>query len=653
MELSYYADIKKLPRLTQEEIEELYSKGGISSDNIDDLIDEITSKISEIHDRIINGEDTEELNSQRDLLERKLLKLKRNKCYKIINGKDFIVRKYPDKELLNKIVMSHLYLAVKYAGKYCRLEESDPRHHSFDDLYQIAAETLYSAAKHYVPGGTATFKTYACRCIDNKLKNEIYGGKKKKHIRKDFFDFEFERMYLARKMLCELIKADYFPRNKQIHFKGELTAEELLLKSIFSERSGVEGVVQKSLMDLKVAKIKFPSMSTYKINGYIREYNKIAFNCFAETLPTLDKENAVDDFIALYNSLLKTSLIDKLIDEDDVEFIKAAMTKHKGLSKNPVFLFGIYRIDMYLQKLALLKEMIDFEKQFKEEHNDFAPTKEEEYAYLLSRVKDVKKYRKAHPSWYVNGVFQKRPTYAHINPADSMNLENFAIEYHKQFGIWIFCDREDERAELEQEFDGWIDDLYLYDLEEDEMDEEQLEFFHKYHNGDDYNVDLYVAERIKERTDEVCAIIASRNEDELKKNRQIIEDMNFNNFFANKISKGDFESVCKSYATLLSLDEWMEENGDRVKSPRLTPEERAIEDEFIETYEKSLTELDDMERQVLELALTKDGYKLHTAKEIAEILGITERKVNNTKAKALKKLRKNESLRWYLEESQK
>ena len=92
MALSYYADIKNLPRLTQEEIEELYLKGGISSDNINDLIDEITSKISEIHDRIINGEDTEELNSQRDLLERKLLKLKRNKCYKIINGKEFIVR---------------------------------------------------------------------------------------------------------------------------------------------------------------------------------------------------------------------------------------------------------------------------------------------------------------------------------------------------------------------------------------------------------------------------------------------------------------------------------------------------------------------------------------------------------------------------------
>ena len=56
---------------------------------------------------------------------------------------------------------------------------------------------------------------------------------------------------------------------------------------------------------------------------------------------------------------------------------------------------------------------------------------------------------------------------------------------------------------------------------------------------------------------------------------------------------------------------------------------------------------------MLELALTKDGYKLHAAKEIAKILGITERKVNNTKAKTLKKLRNNEALRWYLEESQK
>ena len=656
--VEYYASIKNLPKLTQKEVEELYLKGGISSDNIDDLIEEITSKMSEIHDRIINGEDTEELNSQRETLQKKLLKLKRNKCYKLINGREFVVRKYPDKELINKIAVSHLYLAIKYAEFYCRLEVADPRHHSFDDLYQIAAETLFSAAKHYVPGGTATFKTYASRCIENKLKNEIYGGKKKNYISKDFFTFEFERMYLARNMLLELNKEEYFPGDRELHFRKNLTAEERLLKSIFGERSGVEDVVQKSLMDLNVAKIKFPRISIYWINNHIREYNKIAFNCFVETLPFIGKENTINDFITLYNSLLKTSLINKLIDDNDIEFIKAVMTKSRAFSKNSIFLFKIYRIDLYLQKLAMIKELIDFEKQYKKDHDGFPPTKEEEYAYLLARAKEVKKYRKENSTRFIRQTVLKRPKYIHINPAYSMDLEDFTNEYDRQFGIYLLGDsedgyrnRNDEKEELAREFEMEV--AQLDDIPEDEMDEEQLEFLHRYYDGEDYNVDLYVSDRIKTRTDMVCEIIASKNEKEVEKNRQELENMNFYNFFATSISKADYESTNKSRITLLSLDEWMEENGDRVKSPRLTPEERAIEDEFIETYEKSLAELDDIERKVLELALTKDGYKLNTAKEIAKILGITERKVNNTKAKALKKLRNNESLRWYLEESQK
>lgn len=71
-------------------------------------------------------------------------------------------------------------------------------------------------------------------------------------------------------------------------------------------------------------------------------------------------------------------------------------------------------------------------------------------------------------------------------------------------------------------------------------------------------------------------------------------------------------------------------------------------DEFIKDYEKVLSNLDELEKRVMEISYDKDGYRGLTNFEIGQYLGIDEKRVSNTKKKAKKILRKNETITTYL-----
>lgn len=51
-----------------------------------------------------------------------------------------------------------------------------------DDLIQEGLLGLYSAAKNYRSGGGASFKSYAFKCISNRLKSEVRNHSSKKNL---------------------------------------------------------------------------------------------------------------------------------------------------------------------------------------------------------------------------------------------------------------------------------------------------------------------------------------------------------------------------------------------------------------------------------------------------------------------------------------
>ena len=74
----------------------------------------------------------------------------------------------------------------------------------YDDIYQVAAMALWSAAYYYVPSIQATFKTYATKCIQNQLNKTFSLGsakKKRKKVKPLTLEKELERMRLLKDFL--------------------------------------------------------------------------------------------------------------------------------------------------------------------------------------------------------------------------------------------------------------------------------------------------------------------------------------------------------------------------------------------------------------------------------------------------------------------
>ena len=67
----------------------------------------------------------------------------------------------------------------------------------------------------------------------------------------------------------------------------------------------------------------------------------------------------------------------------------------------------------------------------------------------------------------------------------------------------------------------------------------------------------------------------------------------------------------------------------------------------MDDYSRALSELDEVERNVLTLYFDSDGIKSYTPKEIANELGITTKEVTSIKTKALKKIRNNPIMKKY------
>jgi len=101
---------------------------------------------------------------------------------------------------------------------------------------------------------------------------------------------------------------------------------------------------------------------------------------------------------------------------------------------------------------------------------------------------------------------------------------------------------------------------------------------------------------------------------------------------------------------LLTLINSDEAKGKWNSAISFSTEEEALNNIFLDDYHQSLSQLPEMERQVLERYFDELGIHSEKVKEIGKDLGITPNKVYKVKSKALTRLRNDPIMQSYLED---
>ncbi len=611
--LSYYSYIQSLPHLSQDEIDKLYDEENICKIDLNEEINDLCSENAEekILDAIFGKKELDEEEKKR------LRKLRVKRFHKLINGKDAISRIYPSRELINKVVEGNLFLAYFYSRKYYKKFSDEC---SFDDLFQMSCEALLSAAKYYIPTSFAKFTTYASRCIDNKLKRELVIKEKKKYVKQDFFRIELSKANIIYAFLNSIDKNT------------------------------------------------FNIVNYTKINKAIRSYNRKMFYCFGKVLPLFKNDSSINDVWNLYNSLINESYINELVSDEDMEFIK----HYISISQKDYFIKTIMveraRVKLYMFKIHCIKELIEFEKQYKKDNNGKVPSKDEQYKHLLKNQR------------LLNRFYNDKAVMSY----NEMYLTLFNDEYFKRYDIdFLGSDTENrvcEKIRLGNVFSIYsksirelkdkdnvnikyydcsgimvvsLDDIsnsnckFIFEevLTKDQCLKLYNDFINEYKSFDDST--LFVNKCISNRTKKVSEYVKKKNSREVYRNIYVLDFMNSIMFHKSKLYKQDFDSIYKARITLYNIDESLEVEKN-TRNVKLSLEDEVISNIFFDTYYKVLDSLTDEEKQVMIMSYDVNGYSLLSNQEIATKLGLSTNRVRGIKTRALNKIRKSE-LNGYLD----
>lgn len=692
----YYRSVMALPKLKQDEILMLYESEGITKKSIEEEIKEIEEKLGlyksaeeMLWESLFGIEKTQE-NEQEDkeLLKERLNKLKYlsknydQKIYKSTQGYIPHNRKFPSINLRNKIVSGNLYLAISLAYVYFKKSKNNI---SYDDLVQVAYNSLISAAHYYIPNDKAMFKTYASRCIENALKREIYPRKRKKKIySKDFFDREKDRVKYI-EMFFEALKCEDEYGNVQYN------------------------------LNIRDSSILF------RIDQQIREYNKdkIYREEANRMLKRVLNKKSVKDVLNEYFNIIKNGKLSVLISDEEREIVNL-LVNYEGIpqEKQPIYQ-TFYYFKWYLQKLDAISLYLNAERETIKKNNEITPTDEEILEEINASIKNTNKeiyqLRK-------NGFFgQGRPSFCEyydyyneylsqydvdfFNESRAAEKENFAEEYGEYLSY--LSDVADDIKQIEAEkvvvyfvsLGGSLDnvparakkyiDFSSLSLEEkenllafnygknnvlniseekyyrDQFDEAHYElaellimskqeaedmidrYCEAYVNEEDY-----VKRQLEKRAQVVNAVLAKKNEPIKEKNRLIKKEIDAYDRGKQLKKHWDMRQFldvkkdinllyCDDPELILLIDEKQRNNS---RSKIMETEEAALQNMFMSDYYEALLELPELERKVLSLYYDKNGQHSKTAKDISQELGISPAKVYQKKNNGLKKLSRNSKM---------
>lgn len=662
----YYTLINNLPRLSQEEIVDLYDSENIPYTELD-------LEIKELEDELGKNLLCEELGEKLDKLKKKKRGSIADRYFLTVLGRKHNIRKYPSLELRNKIVEGTMYLVIINAGIVNKLENNKL---TFDELVQYGMEALISAAHYYVPGGNAKFETYASKCIRNKMLRMMSDSKRMKKRNGRAKDF-FERERLKIKEIELLLKVE---KTKPQYGKGYMPSTE-------------------------------EHLIVHRLNKQILQYNKSKDKRMENNLKLRKVYGkTLDEILERYRELFRSSKLNSLISDEDRRDIEGYLAYKNYSGVELSYFRSQYYLELYKYKLDLLEKYIKAENELLKRGEE---ARLEDVFGIING--EIKKTNKKISELKKNDFFDKFEK----GEFSYRTLRSFYEEYLEIFDVNLFGNDEyddntrlfekeciiSEYEDICEECDDYIDELsqigtekvYVY-LDKDEQivqvepyipfadlsdwerknysDEDEYYFnqafgeFEKFYRISREKLieqltrkldelgseDDYVKKVLKERATIVNESLAEKNRPIIEENMRIkeLEDLyNLGRKYHKYLKERDFRNLQENINLLYDDDSELVDlllEKDKSRNRRLTVEEEVFNNLFLEDYYEALKDLDDLQREILELYYDENGCSPLILSEVADILGISISKVKTEKAKALKKLRKNEKLLSYYNE---
>ncbi len=718
-----YQELDSYIKLSQEEIESLYEQEGITEKSyayqlreLKEQLEKETSLSAEEKllraiykdpeedkriDRIAElKEKIEDLEKKTARTEDQLL-LATTKRYRSS-------RKYPSLALRNQIFQGTVGLAHYFARVYFYKVKQQYRF-DYDDLFQIACEGLLSACHYYVIGGTASFKTYASKCIENRIKREIRLSKRK--------------------------------RKKQVNLEIELDRMHILKSFLEKEVFRGSGKIFE-LEDL----LKNPSVTLYRLNQKILDHNQEVLNLgetervWNKTYRKKDRENAfekVQEIFQVFERYLREGQIENLITDEDRELVYLISQK-KNYKQSDISAFILFEyLETYIMRLYQVDTYLKTEKRLLEENAGILPEESVILKEINRSIRETNQMLKERRyRLWGNGSLEKRTSFLQeyikkfdVNFVDQDEredyLERFSYRYEDywngsaipkndnydddDFYDWgeLYTDDflgrltsedildfietlEDGRNHLKKDYDRaqkenlnrvvFRRDLNLlhenngesricisgytfqegpdgYTLEEAfDILSEEIESMKVMVSN--YNE---IEEELNKRKEEVKEIVKEKNEGIFSRNQQLKDKLTLSHVLQDcnrqRLKKWDTRTLeeIKNYVQLIYCDDetlmgLAERKIDSKRGPERSVEEEVILQEFLDDYKKALESLPLVQRKIWDRWYDEDGIHSVSAKELAQELGISERKVYAEKEKGKVLLKQNEVLRSYLEE---
>jgi len=571
-------------------------------------------------------------------------------------------RIFPSNELRNRIVLGHLELAKVLAWTYFKLCDKTVE---FDELAQIANEALMSAAHYYIPSSRATFKTYAKKCIENKLKRAIGEVKKEQKRRPakplDFIDEELRRIDYV--MM-------FIDANKNVtNNKGERSFSNYFSLS--------------------------PTGVQYKFKSSLLSYNreKRELGEYKSQLPgfkVIKSEDGLQNIMSIAMIYLKRSKIKALVSDDDIEMASMVAHLEDHVSLHEIYEL-VYILELYKTRLKNVRILLEAEIDLAGSADGIVPSDEEVLALVNQKIASENK-----------GIYKAKHS---SNPVSYKPLVSYYDLYSELWNVNLLAPNEFgesrayEKRIIEADFSYFRNELICFytdcyndiidsdiDLQDDSIllyshvgkEKGKYKYFDFWDNiacdcteervlSSEQAIDFFKAliEMLKNMTPEEYVSKALKNRkqvtlEELKaRNAKVIEgNKKLENTVRQQNAKGyarywTIEQVrdASNWLTLLYESGLFVKYSDNHKTShhRLSLEDEVTGNMFREDYLKVLDELPPLTKKVMLMYYDENGSHSSKAKEIASKLGIKERDVYREKDKALRFLRKSETIKSYLE----
>ena len=564
-------------------------------------------------------------------------------------------RKFPSLKLRNEIVEGHLSLARNLATKYYLMCDKKIE---FDDLHQIAYEALISAAHYYIPSPRAKFKTYAARCIENKLKRSIGKIKNRKNKSEtkliEFIDKELRKIDYVLMLIdaCRNVRG----KDGNEYFSNHFDLNPIGIQYRFKQSIRF---YNSELRSLGLTKEQLPAFKVKKSEVGFQEILKIAL------------------------TYMKYSKMKALISSEDIEMASLVVASENHNPDLHEIYELLYILNLYQKRLKDVRLLLEVEMELANNKDGITPSKEDLLDGVNRRIASENK-----------GIYKSKQKSTTVKYE---HLYNYSSVYYEMWGVDFLAPEEDavnrpnEIKEIEYYFENTLSSYksLISDIEDCLEDEVHL---YKHNDDDDRYLPIIedwddnsfealeervftkegailfvrdLIERLESTTkkDYVDRVLEWRKKvtlDELNKlNAEIIEK----NKTMKEIIRQQSATHYMRYWTMDNIESaslWLNslyENGLFIINSnivRTTSQSQSVEDEvianlFVKDYIGALESLPPLSKDILSLYYDENGTHSAKASEIARKLGITEKAVYREKDKALRLLRKNETLKSYLE----